>query len=150
MSVAAKQNIRGWKALKPMPQGGRYDHGCCEIDGHRMIIVGGANTDSNILSCGMIYDVRTELWTPLPNDMPEPLRNFGIVGNDKYVLVIGCMTPRGGFSKAVYWLSLGTFEWTFMAPMGTARFRFAAVQKGDYIYVFGGVVSVRWLLFEFS
>ena len=25
-----------------------------------------------------------------------------------------------------------------MAPMGTARFAFAAVRKGDYIYVFGG------------
>ena len=132
-----------------MPQGGRHDHGCCKIDDHCMIIMGGINTDG-ILSSGMIYDARTELWTPLPNDMPDPLRNFGIAGNDKYVFVIGGMTNLGRLSKAVYQLSLETFEWTFMAPMGTARFRFAAVQKGDYIYVFGGVVSVRWLLFEFS
>ena len=138
MSVAAKQNIRGWKALKPMPQGGRYDHGCCEIDGHRMIIVGGANTDSNILSCGMIYDARTELWTPLPNDMPEPLRNFGIAGNDKYVFVIGGVTVHLESTNTLYRLSLETFEWTTMAPMGTARRRCAAVWKGDYIYVFGG------------
>ena len=132
-----------------MPQGGRHDHGCCKIDDHCMIIMGGINTDG-ILSSGMIYDARTELWTPLPNDMPDPLRNFGIAGNDKYVFVIGGMTNLGRLSKAVYQLSLETFEWTFMAPMGTARFRLAAVRKGDYIYVFGGVGSVWWLLFEFS
>ena len=53
--------------------------------------MGGINTNG-ILSSGMIYDARTELWTSLPNDMPEPLRNFGIAGNDKYMFVIGGMT----------------------------------------------------------
>ena len=138
MSAAAKQDIRGWKALKPMPRGGRHDHCCCEIDDHRIIIVGGLDAYENILSSGMIYDARTELWTPLPNDMPEPLYSFGIAGNDKYVFVIGGMANRG-LSKAVYRLSLETYEWTTMAPMGTARWRLAAVRKGDCIYVFGGV-----------
>ena len=132
-----------------MPQGGRHDHGCCKIDDHCMIIMGGINTDGT-LSSGMIYDARTKLWTPLLNDMPETLRNFGIAGNDKYVCVIGGMTNCSRLSKAMYQLSLETFEWTFMAPMVTARFRFATVWKGDYIYVFVGVGSVWWLLFEFS
>ena len=89
MSAAAKKIIRGWKALKPMPQGGRRDHGCCEIDDRRMIIVGGLDAVNDSLASGMIYDARTELWTPLPNDMPEPLRSFGIAGNDEYVIVFG-------------------------------------------------------------
>ena len=138
MSAAAKQDIRGWKALKPMPQGSRYAHGCCEVDKHRMIIVGGENAYAETLSSGMIYDARTELWTPLPNDMPEPLHSFGIAGNDKYVFVIGGMNARDGFSNTVYRLSLETYKWTTMALMGTARRGFAAVRKGDYIYVFGG------------
>ena len=133
-----------------MPRGGRRDHGCCKIDDHRMIILGGRGAYDNRLSRGMIYDARTEIWTPLPNDMPRPLRNFGIAGNDKYVCVIGGMTNCSRLSKAMYQLSLETFEWTFMAPMVTARFRFATVWKGDYIYVFVGVGSVWWLLFEFS
>ena len=136
MSAAAKHDIRCWKALKPISQG-RYDHGCCKIDDHRMIILGGRNAYAKTLSSGMIYDVRTELWTPLPNDMPKSLRDFGIAGNDKYVFIIGGESP-GRLSKAVYRLSLETFEWTTMAPMGTVRNRFAAVRKGDYIYVFGG------------
>ena len=136
MSAAAKHDIRCWKALKPISQG-RYDHGCCKIDDHRMIILGGRNAYAKTLSSGMIYDVRTELWTPLPNDMPKSLRDFGIAGNDKYVFIIGGESP-GRLSKAVYRLSLETFEWTTMAPMDTVRNRFAAVRKGDYIYVFGG------------
>ena len=69
-----------------MPQGARWCHGCCKIDDHRMIIVGGKHTVAgDILASGMIYDARSELWMPLPNDTPEHLRSFAIGGNDKYV-----------------------------------------------------------------
>ena len=150
MSAAAKQDIRGWKALKLTPQDGRHHHGCCEIDDHRMIIVGGRSAYGFMLSSGMIYDARTELWTPLPNDMPEDLFGFGIAANDKYVFVIGGMPARCEFSKSVYRLSLETYEWTTMAPMENARYRLAAARKGDYIYVFGGVGSVSRLVERYS
>ena len=110
MSAAAKQDIRGWKALKPMPQGGRHHHGCCEINDHRMIIVGGRDADGNRLDSGMIYDARTELWTPLPNDMPEGLCSVAIAVNDKYVFVIGGMPACCEYSNTVYRLSFETFE----------------------------------------
>ena len=48
-----------------------------------MIIFDGRDADGNMLSRGMIYDARIELWTPLPNDMPKSLHCFGIAGNDK-------------------------------------------------------------------
>ena len=54
------------------------------------------------------------------------------------MFVIGGVPARGIVSNTVYRLSLETFEWTTMAPMGTARYGCAAVRKGDYIYVFGG------------
>ena len=138
MSAAAKKIIRGWKALKPMPQGGRpvLAFGFCKIDDHRMIIIGGENADGN-LSSGTIYDARTELWTPLPNDMPVSLQELGIAGNDKYVFVIGGMTASDRYSNSVYRLLLVTYEWTTMAPMATALCRLAAARKGDYI-------CVRW------
>ena len=139
MSVATKQDIRGWKALKPMLQVGRLYHGCCQIDDHRMIIVGGVDAVAgDKLASGMIYDARTELWMPLPNDMPQPLLHFGIAGNEKYVFVIGGKTARRLYINTVYQLSLETYEWTTMAPMATARRGLAAVRKGHYIYVFGG------------
>ena len=51
-----------------------------------MIIVGGEDAAEDILASGMIYDTRTELWTSLLNDMPEPLRSFSIAGNDNMCL----------------------------------------------------------------
>ena len=69
-----KQRIRGWKKLPPMPGGVREGHGCCEIDDHRMIILGGKDADGNVLSSNFIYDARSKQSTPLPNDV-EALTN---------------------------------------------------------------------------
>ena len=54
-----EQHTRGWKELPPMLQGARDSHGCCEIDEHRMIILGGEDDDGNVLSSGFVYDART-------------------------------------------------------------------------------------------
>ena len=66
-----------------MPQGGRRGHRCCEIDDHRMIILGGQDDDYNALSSGFIYDARTKQSTPLPNDMPEARYGFSAVANKR-------------------------------------------------------------------
>ena len=38
----------------------------------------------------------------------------------------------------MFWLSLETYEWTALAPMGTARLVCAGLLLGDYLYIFGG------------
>ena len=66
IASAGKQNTRGRRELLPMLQSAvRWRHGCCEIDEHHMIILGGKDTDvgEHPLSSGAIYDARTELWT---------------------------------------------------------------------------------------
>ena len=121
-----------------MLQGARSDHGCCEIDEHRMIILDGYD-GLNILSSGFIYDERTKQSTPLPNDIPNSLSGFSSVANERYLYVIG---GRGADCRAVntlYRLSLETYQWTTMAPMGTARCACAGVLLGDHLYIFGGI-----------
>ena len=72
-----------------MPQGARFEHGCCDIGEHRMIILGGCDDNENVLSSGFIYDARTEQSTPLPSDMPACLSRFCAVTNKQYMYVIG-------------------------------------------------------------
>ena len=116
---------------------GRTGHDCCEIDEHRMVILGGLDDGYNFLSSGFIYDARTKQSTPLPNDMPGARCLFCAVANERYIFVIG---GRGADRpvNTVYRLSLETYEWTIMAPMGTARYGCAGVLLGDYLYMFGG------------
>ena len=80
------------------------------------------------------------------NDIPEPLRAFSIVGNDKYILVIGGPNDHFLSKRTVYRLSLWTYEWTTISHMGTTRRASAAVLKGNYIYVFGGYCGYRFVL----
>ena len=121
-----------------MPQGARWRHGCCVIDEHRMIILGGKDDDGNVLSSGFIYDTRTEQSKPLPNDMPAGQFGFCAVANKRYIFVIGGMDADQRAVNTVYRLSLKTYEWTTMAPMGTARCACAGVLLDDYLYIFGG------------
>jgi len=74
--------------------------------------------------------------------MPVAPIRCSVVANRKYVYVIGgstCAKHTTNATKDVYRLSLETYEWTVMAPMGTARYDFAAILKDEYIYVFGGM-----------
>jgi len=102
-----------------------------------MIILGGMDEDRNILSSAYIYDVRTQQSTPLLNDMPAACANCSVVANDEFVYVLGGY-GNGGHANTVYRLCLKNFEWTTMAPMGTARGYFATALKENYIYVFCG------------
>jgi len=86
---ADEQHTQAWMNQQPMILGGRYAHGSAKIDDHRIIIVGGKDEDGNILSSGLIYNVRTQQSTPLPNDMPAALYDFCVVANNEYVYVIG-------------------------------------------------------------
>merc|ERR1712071_26519 len=87
-NAADEQHTRGWKELQSMLQVVRTGHGCCEIDEHRMIILGGLG-DGNVLSSGFVYDARTKQSTPLPNDIPTALAYLSAVANDRYAFVIG-------------------------------------------------------------
>jgi len=100
--------------------------------------VGGMDTGGNTLSSGYIYDVRTQQSTRLLNDMPEALYSCCVVAKEEFVYVIGGRDDYAYSVNTVYRLCLKTFEWTTMAPMGTARGDFAADLKENYIYVFGG------------
>ena len=133
-----KQHTRGWRLLQSILQGARYGHGCCEIDGHRMIILGGCDEDFIFLSSGFIYEARSEHSTPLPNDMPEALHVLCAVANERYMYVIGGRSAVNGVVNTVYRLSLETYQWTTMSPMGTARYYCAGVLLDDHIYIFGG------------
>ena len=133
-----EQHTRGWKKLQSMPQGARSDHGCCEIDQHRMLILGGKDDGGNVLSIGFIYDARTKQSTPLPSNMPEARYRFSAVANKRYMYVIGGRGADWRSVNSVYRLSLETYEWTTLAPMGTARYVCAAVLLGCHVYVFGG------------
>jgi len=136
---ADDQYTHAWMKQKPMILDGRDGYGWAKIDQHRMIIVGGLDTGGNTLSSGYIYDVRTQQSTPLPNDMPVALSGCSVVANEEFVYVIGGGHVSGYSVNTVYRLCLKTFEWTTMAPMGTARGSyFAAALKENYIYVFGG------------
>lgn len=134
------RNNTGWCKLKSILQGGRYDYACCEIDDHRMIIAGGLDSDGFLLSCCVSYDARTEQWTRLPNNMPSALFDCRSVvsSNGTYMYVIGGRGSSGAVN-IMYRLSLENYKWTSMASMGTARALCAAVLKGDYIYIFGGI-----------
>ena len=126
--------------MQSMIQGGRWGHGCCEIDEHRMIILGGLDDGGNFLSSGFIYDERTKQSTTLPNDMPSARYCFSAVANERYMYVIGGRGADLRAVRTVYRLSLETYEWTTLAPMGTGRASCAAVLLDDYLYMFGGDV----------
>jgi len=136
--TADEQYIRAWRNQEPLILDGRCDHGSAKIDEHRIIIVGGLDTGGNTLSSGFIYDVRTQQSTPLLNDMPEALSGCSVVANEEFVYVIGGHDDNDDSVNTVYRLCLKIFQWTTMAPMGTAREDFAAALKEKYIYVFGG------------
>ena len=121
-----------------MPQGARDSLGGCEIDDHRMIILGGLDDDDNALSSGFIYDARSEHSTPLPNDIPAPRYGFIAVANERYVYVIGGRDADYRPVNTLYRLSLETFEWTALTRMRTARYACASVLFGAYLYIFGG------------
>ena len=133
-----EQHTRRWKKLTPMLQGGKQRHGCCEIDDHRMIILGGDDDDGNFLSSGFIYDAMIKQSTPLPNDIPEALYGFSAVVDKRFMYVIGGCGAGWRAVNTLHRLSLETFEWATLAPMGTARYICAGVLLGDYIYIFGG------------
>ena len=137
-NAADEQHTRGWNELQSMIQGGRERHSCCEIDEHRMIILGGWDDDGNVLSSGFIYDVRTEHSTPLPNNMPEARHYFIALANERYMFVIGGANDEWEVLDTVFCLSLETYEWSTLAPMGTGRWYCAGVLLGDYLYIFGG------------
>ena len=111
----------------------------CEINQYRMITLTRIRLHStgDVLtrSCAM-FDVRTKQWTRLPN-LPDCDMDWGAMANREYMYVIGG-NNRTVSVKTVYRLSLNTYEWTIMAPMGTPRELCAAALIGDYIYVFGG------------
>ena len=121
-----------------MLQGVRWRHGCCVIDDHRMIILGGDDDDGNVLSSGFVYNARTKQSTPLPNNMPAARCDFNDVANERYMYVIGGKGTNQQAVNTVYRLSLDTYQWATLAPMGTARYVCAGVLLGDYIYIFGG------------
>ena len=117
-------------------------HGCCKIDEHRMIIVGGHGHYAIPMSSGYIYAARIEQSTPLPNDMPEAQYDPCAVRNKDYMYVIGGRGTDADDSRprnSLYRLSLVTYEWTVMAsPMRTGRKGCAGILLGDYLYIFGG------------
>jgi len=140
---ADDQYTHAWMKQKPMILDGRKGYGWAKIDEHRMIIVGGLDTGGNTLSSGYIYDVRTQQSTRLLNDMPAALSHCCVVANEEFVYVIGGYGGRGAVNT-VYRLCLKTFQWTTMAPMGTARDGCIAALRDKFIYVFSGLNS-RWL-----
>ena len=79
-----EQHTRGWSELQSMIQSARDSHGCCEIDEHRMIILGGCDDDDNALSSVFVYDERTKRSTPLPNEMPAARSEISAVANERY------------------------------------------------------------------
>eukprot|EP00816_Leptocylindrus_hargravesii_P013906 CAMPEP_0196809488 /NCGR_PEP_ID=MMETSP1362-20130617/9417_1 /TAXON_ID=163516 /ORGANISM="Leptocylindrus danicus, Strain CCMP1856" /LENGTH=427 /DNA_ID=CAMNT_0042184201 /DNA_START=167 /DNA_END=1450 /DNA_ORIENTATION=+ len=131
------KGTRKWM-IQHVLDGPRTDHDCCKIDEHQIIIVGGVDDSRNLFSSGVIYDGKTHLLTSLPNDMPADLSSLRAVNDGKYGYVFGGYGHRGTVMDSMYRLSLETYQWNTMAPMGTARYSFPAVLKGNYIYVFGG------------
>ena len=110
-----------------MKQYARMDRGCCEIDEHRMIMLGGEDdNDGNALSSGFIYDARTKQSMPLHNDMPEARYGFSAVANKRYIYVIGGCGANSRAVNTLYRLSLETYEWANPAPMGTAQYQVLA------------------------
>ena len=110
-----------------------------------MIILGGLDDGGNFLSSGFVYDATTEQSTPLPNDMPDARCLFSAVVNRRFVYVIGGMYANQRVVNTMYRLSLETYEWTTLAPMGTARYQCASVLLDNYVYVFGGYNGDRAL-----
>ena len=121
-----------------MLQGARWRHGCCVIDDQRMIILGGVDEDDNVLSSGFIYDAKAKQSSPLPNDIPAARYGFCAVANERYMYVIGGLDADDNAVNTLYRLSLRSYEWTTLTPMGPARASCAGVLLGAYIYIFGG------------
>ena len=75
--------------------------------------------------------------------MPEGRTGCSVLTKADYVYVIGGYDPDSRHVNTVYQLSLKTYKWTTMAPMGTERYLYAAVLQGGYIYIyihaFGGI-----------
>ena len=121
-----------------MLQGAKCGHGCCAIDEHRMIILGGYDK-GKVLSSGFVYDARSEQSAPLPSDMPAARYFFTAVANERFMYAIGGKDADGRAVNTLFRLSFETYEWTTMAPMWTARSACAGVLLGDYLYIFGGL-----------
>ena len=124
-----------------MIHGGREGHGCCVIDEHCMIILGGEGGWRSLLPSGIIYDATSEHSTPLPNEMPAARYGFSAVANERYIFVIGGFDADDNAVRTMYRLSLETYQWTALTPMGTARYACVCVLLDNYVYIFGGLNS---------
>mmetsp|Transcript_9321 Transcript_9321/g.14023 ORF Transcript_9321/g.14023 Transcript_9321/m.14023 type:complete len:349 (-) Transcript_9321:285-1331(-) len=122
-----------------MPLGARSRHGSCRINEHIMLILGGWDVNDKRCSDGIVYNIKTKEWWTLPHPTPAALAACSVVATaNGRVYVVGGRGSSGKAVNTVYCLSLKTWRWTNMAPMGTGRYGCAIALAAGYIHVFGG------------
>ncbi len=129
---------RGWVALTPMSQGGRFGHGGAVV-GNSLWAVGGIDRELNRLNTAISLDVDECVWRNQPS-LPVAVNrpNVAAINGDLYVL--GFLGARDAADGRSWVLRGGEFEWDELARMPEGRERGAAavaVVDGE-IVVAGG------------
>ena len=126
-----------WNSMSDMSVPRRLHTMVALPDESSLIVVGGIDNTSNLISTAEKYDIETNTWAPIPN---PPNRQFGAqaVSIGTKVYVIGGRGPTGLVINNVDVYDAATNSWSSETPLNTARaFGSATVYDGK-IYVVGG------------
>lgn len=130
-----------WTSVADLPTP-RGDINCASVGNH-LAVLGGWNADWTApLSTFEVYNPATDTWIT-KRDMPNPRADAGVavLSGARLLIISGEIVQRGVTQVPRHEVDMYTFHddvWTEVAPIPTARFRFAAAAVDDIIYAFGG------------
>mmetsp|Transcript_10778 Transcript_10778/g.13636 ORF Transcript_10778/g.13636 Transcript_10778/m.13636 type:complete len:652 (+) Transcript_10778:94-2049(+) len=124
-----------WEELPPMRKG-RSGHACAAVK--NKIYVFGGNLSGEVPShnnsnCGEVFDLDSNTWTALSNNMVKKKSHHAAVAIGHKIYVLGGHRTN---KSEVYDTITG--EWNAIRPMITKKYAYAAVVIGDLIYTMGG------------
>ena len=102
-----------WTPTAPMLYG-RAQHRACAV-GQSMYVIGGFDSDINILDSVLRYDSSTEVWTEM-NSMPGARYGVAVCAVGSDLFVFGGNNNQQVATDTVYRYSTETNEWIILDP----------------------------------